>query len=65
MKPLVDVVQCPDWVRPAVQQIFGKVDDLSSGFVFFAGRQKLVDVKKSQLNGKSLPCGTSHNWFQN
>eukprot|EP00434_Breviolum_minutum_P033251 symbB.v1.2.029424.t1/scaffold3153.1/size62324/3 len=24
VKPLVDVVQCPDWVRPAVQQIFGK-----------------------------------------
>lgn len=24
VKPLVDVVQCPDWVRPAVQQIFGR-----------------------------------------
>lgn len=24
VKPLVDVVKCPDWVRPAVQQVFGK-----------------------------------------
>lgn len=24
VKPLVDVVRCPDWVLPAVQQIFGK-----------------------------------------
>lgn len=24
VKPLVSVVKCPDWVRPAVQQVFGK-----------------------------------------
>eukprot|EP00930_Biecheleria_cincta_P044410 TRINITY_DN3052_c0_g1_i1.p1 TRINITY_DN3052_c0_g1~~TRINITY_DN3052_c0_g1_i1.p1 ORF type:complete len:1209 (+),score=355.46 TRINITY_DN3052_c0_g1_i1:89-3715(+) len=24
VKPLVDVVKCPDWARPAVQQVFGK-----------------------------------------
>ena len=24
VKPLVDVVKCPEWVRPAVQQIFGR-----------------------------------------
>lgn len=25
VKPLVDVVKCPEWVKPAVQQIFGRV----------------------------------------
>ncbi|CAE7282415.1 smc3 [Symbiodinium sp. CCMP2456] len=30
VKPLVDVVRCPDWVRPAVQQIFGRAVVCSS-----------------------------------
>eukprot|EP00439_Symbiodinium_sp_Y106_P049675 s1600_g6.t1 len=30
VKPLVDVVRCADWVRPAVQQIFGKAVVCSS-----------------------------------
>ena len=30
VKPLVDVVQCEDWVKPAVQQIFGRAVVCSS-----------------------------------
>ena len=30
VKPLVDVVKCEDWVRPAVQQVFGKAVVCSS-----------------------------------